>query len=142
LATIQGFRDNINESYAKYGTSTSYEIISVHGYNRQQSSYIVSLFWQEYAHVDTAKITWAREGASVAGYTVIDNVSQKVCERINGNAKREATCFKEYKDLTKYTHSASIKLPLPDPWTFNKQDILAEINLKEQSHARPILFSE
>jgi hypothetical protein len=63
-------------------------------------------------------------------------------QRVNGNAKREATCFKEYKDLTKYNSSASIKLPLPDPWKFNKEDILTEINLKEKSNVNSILFSE
>lgn len=147
VATLKGFRDNIDESYSKYETDTSYEIVGVHGYNRngynrKQSSYIVSLFWQEYIYVDAEKITWVREASSVAGYAVIDGVSQKICERINGNAKREATCFKEYKNLTKYKCSASISLPLPDPWEFNKDNILTEINLKEKSHDNTILFSE
>jgi hypothetical protein len=100
------------------------------------------LFWQEYKPVTASEITWVREGYGVAGYSIIDGIAKKVCERINGNAKREATCFKEYKDLTKYTYSAGIKLPLPDPWEFNKDNILAEINLKEKSHANTILFSE
>lgn len=142
IATLKGFQDNVDESYKKYNTSKSYEVISVHGYNRNKTSYIVSLFWQEYNPVDPSKITWVREGASVAGYADINGVLQKVCERINGNAKREATCFKEYKDLTKYTHSAGIKLPLPEPWKFDKDNILAEINLKENSHDKIILFSE
>lgn len=142
LATLKGFQDNIDESYKKYGTTKSYEIIGVHGYNHKQSSYIVSLFWQEYIPVDTAKIIWVREGACVAGYADVDGISQKVCERINGNAKREATCFKEYKDLTKYNCSASISLPLPDPWEFNKDTILAEINLKGKSHDNSILLTE
>jgi hypothetical protein len=66
----------------------------------------------------------------------------KVCERINGNAKREATCFKEYKNLTKYNCSANLSLPIPEPWEFNKENILTEINLKEISNANSILFSE
>lgn len=142
LASLKGFQDNIDESYKKYGTTTSHEIISVHGYNHKQSSYIISLFWQEYAPVAASKISWIREGVCVAGYAEIDGISQKVCERINGNAKREATCFKEYKNLTKYNCSASISLPLPDPWEFNKDNILTEINLKEKLNAHPILFSE
>lgn len=141
-ATLKGFQDNIDESYKKYNTTTSHEIISVHGYNHEQSSYIISLFWQEYVPVDTTKITWVREGSCVAGYMTINGVSQKICERINGNAKREATCFKEYKDLNTYKCSASIDLPLPDPWEFNQTDILVEINLKEKLHDNSILFTE
>lgn len=139
LATLEGFELNIVESYNKFGTNVSYEVIVVHGYNRDNSSYIVSLFWQEYKPLDPKKITWVREGASVAGYSVIDGISKKVCERINGNAKREATCFKEYKDLTKYQCSAKIKLPIPEPWKFDKDETLAEIDLKEKNNAS-ILF--
>jgi hypothetical protein len=142
IATLQGFQDNVNESYKKYNTTKSCEVIGVHGYNHNKRSYIVSLFWQEYNPLDASKITWVREGSCVAGYMTIDNIPQKVCERINGNAKREATCFKEYKNLTKYKCSASISLPLPDPWEFNKDSILAEINLKEKSNVNSILFSE
>jgi hypothetical protein len=142
LATLRGFQDNINESYKKYNTSKSCEVIGVHGYNYNRSSYIISLFWQEYNPVDASKITWIREGACVAGYMTINSVPQKVCERINGNAKREATCFKEYKDLTKYNCSVNISLPIPEPWEFNKETILAEINLKEKLNVNSILFSE
>ena len=142
LATLTGFSNNINESYKKYGTTSSYEVIVTHGYNPSSSAYLVSLFWQEYTPLDPNTITWIREGSSVAGYSVTNNVAKKVCERINGNAKREATCFKEYKDVTKYTHTASISLPLPEPWEFDQTAILAEINLKEKSHDHPILFSE
>jgi len=142
ISTLIGFETNIQESYKKFNTDVSHEIIVVHGYNRDRTHYIVSLFWQEYKPVTASEITWVREGYGVAGYSIIDGIAKKVCERINGNAKREATCFKEYKDLTKYTYSAGIKLPLPDPWEFNKDNILAEINLKEKSHANTILFSE
>jgi len=142
LATLKGFQDNVDESYKKYNTINSYEVIGVHGYNHSKTSYIISLFWQEYDTLDTNKITWVREGVCVAGYMSIDNVSQKVCERINGNAKREATCFKEYKNLTKYNCSANLSLPIPEPWEFNKENILTEINLKEISNANSILFSE
>lgn len=140
IATLQGFNDNIQESYEKFNTDVSYEVIVAHGYNRDMTHYIVSLFWQEYKAIDASAITWVREGYGVAGYLTIDGVPKKVCERVNGNAKREATCFKEYKDLTKYNCSANIKLPLPDPWKFNKEAILAEINLKEKSNDHSSLF--
>jgi hypothetical protein len=138
--TLEGFNKNITESYKKFNTLSSFEVIAVHGYSSDRQCYLVSLFWQEYNPLNLEEIVWSREGASVAGYSIVDGVSKKVCERINGNAKREATCFKEYKDLTKYTCSASIKLPLPDPWQFDKDTILAEINLKEKSHERSVLF--
>lgn len=128
ISTLAGFESNIKESHDKFNTTTSYEVIVAHGYNRTNTSYIVSLFWQEYQPLDASKITWVREGLSVAGYAVIDKVPKKICERINGNANREATCFKEYKDLTKYTLSAHISLPIPKPWKFDKTSILEEIN--------------
>jgi hypothetical protein len=139
--TLAGFNENVVESYKRFNTSVSYEAIAVHGYSRDQSCYLVDVFWQQYMPLNAAQIKWVREGSSVAGYLPINNVPMKICERINGNAKREATCFKEYKDLTKYNNLASIKLPLPDPWQFDKDMILAEINLKEKSNAYPILLS-
>lgn len=142
IATLTSFQQNIEESYKKYKTSTSYEVVVVHGYSRNNLSYIVSIFWQEYQPINPANISWSREGSSVAGYAEINGVSQKVCERINGNAKRESTCFKEYKNVIKYKDSATISLPLPDPWEFDKNNILTEINLKEQSNVSTILFTE
>lgn len=139
-ATLLGFKSNIDESRTKYNVSDTWEVVCVHGYDKTKKSYIVSLFWKEYEFLDPANITWVREKVGVSGYMDIDGVSKKVCERINGNAKREATCFKEYKDLTKYNCSANIKLPLPDPWHFDKQAILEEINLKEAQHDPNLLF--
>lgn len=135
IATLAGFDTNVQQSYEKFNTSISYELIVTHGYCRNTSAYIVSLFWQQYVPLVPADITWTREGSSVVGYSVIDGIAMKVCERVNGNAKREATCFKEYKDLTKYACSAHISLPLPDPWEFDKHTILTEINLKAPSNA-------
>lgn len=140
--TLFGFFSNIQESSKKYNTLINYEVIGVHGYNKKLESYIVSLFWKEYEFLDHSKITWVREGNGVSGYIEINGILKKICERINGNAKREATCFKEYKDLTKYEYSTNIILPLPDPWKFDKVSILEEINLKEKSNVNSILFSE
>jgi hypothetical protein len=140
---LKGFNDNVIESYKKFNTSVSHEVIVVHGYNKTNSSYIVSLFWQEYKMLDASTITWVREGPGVSGYLEIDGFSKKICERINGNAKREATCFKEYKDLTKYEYSATIKLPIPEPWPFNKEIVLSEINdLKEPEYESPFSFAK
>lgn len=140
--TLSGFSLNIKESTLKYNTPDIYEVIAVHGYDKSNKSYIVSLFWKEYQHLNLCDITWIREGYGVSGYIKDEGISKKVCERVNGNAKREATCFKEFKDLTKYTCSANIKVPLPDPWPFNKDEILEEIYLKEKHNDRPILLTE
>jgi hypothetical protein len=137
--TLGGFLKNVQESTNKYKTSATYELISVHGYDRLNSSYIVSLFWDEYKPLDTTAISWVREGNGVSGYADIDGVRMKVCERINGNAKREATCFKEYKNLIKYKHTSNLKVPIPDPWAFDEKQILEEINLKEKSNATLLL---
>lgn len=129
--TLKGFISNIAESTKKYQTSKTYEVVSVHGYNRTSGFYLMSLFWKEYDPLDASKISWVREGNSVAGYLDDNGINKKICERINGNAKREATCFKEYKDLTKYQHSAQVRVPIPDLWSFDKDKILAEIALLE-----------
>lgn len=131
--TLSGFMSNIVESSDKYDTPNTFEVIGVHGYDKTNNFYIVSLFWKEYEFLDASKIKWVREGYGVSGYIDVSGVMKKICERVNGNAKREATCFKEYKDLTKYQCSANIKLPIPDPWKFDKKSILEEITLKEQN---------
>lgn len=130
--TLEGFVKNINESAKKYNVANTYEAIGVHGYDITKKFYLVSLFWKMQQQLDCADITWIRQGVGVSGYINNQGNPTKICERINGNAKREATCFKEYKDLTKYTESVSIKVPVPDPWHFDKDAILAEIDLKEQ----------
>ena len=118
----------INESYKKYSTTKSFEIIGAHGYNHNRTAYIISLFWQEYQPLDPAKMTWIREGYGVSGYVTVNQIPYKVCERVTGNAKREATCFKEFKNLNKYKYSVNIEVPIPDPWDFNQTVILTEIN--------------
>lgn len=142
LETLKQFEANIEESFEKYKTSISQEIIGIHGYDHSGKFYIVSLFWQEYKHIDPTKIEWKREGYGVSGYLEVGDQLHKVVERINGNAKREATCFKEYKDLTKYINTVSVRVPIPDPWAFDQQHLLSEIDLKEKLYAVPVLFSE
>jgi len=125
--TLKKFVGNITESFEKYNTNISQEIIGVHGYDHTGNFYLVSLFWKEYEHINPKLLEWKREGYGVSGYAKVGEKKHKLVERINGNAKREGTCFKEYKDLTKYSNSISIKLPLPSPWTFDKDIILKEI---------------
>lgn len=125
--TLKKFSENITESFEKYKTTISQEIIGVHGYDQTGNFYIVSLFWKEYEHLDSKQLEWKKEGYGVSGYIKVGEKKHKLVERVNGNAKREATCFKEYKDLTKYKNSIQIKLPIPEPWAFDKESILLEI---------------
>lgn len=141
VSTLSEFSKNINESFQKYGTNQTQEIICVHGYDHTKNFYLLSIFWKEYEHLNPEKIEWKKEGYGVSGYINENKISYKIAERINGNAKREATCFKEYKNVTKYKHSVKLKVPIPDPWPFDKNTTLAEINLKEKNHVS-ILFSE
>lgn len=130
-ATIEGFNSNIQQSYQKYNTHTSYEIISAHGYNYNFTSYIISLFWKKYESLNAHDLFWSREGIAVCGYAEFEGTRYKVCERINGNAKREATCFKEYKNLIKFDNQIHLQIPIPNIWEFNKDKILTEMLLIE-----------
>lgn len=124
--TLKEFQKNIQESYNKFKTSISIEIIGVHGYSKD-GNYIVSLFWDEYKSISAANIEWVREGSSVNGYITENDKKIIVCERINGNAKREATCYKEYKNLLTIANSKLLVVPIPQPWEFNEENILKEI---------------
>lgn len=129
-ASLEGFQKNVDESLNRYKVKTSYEIVAVHGYGHNERTYKVSLFWQPYQHLDPDLIEWQRVAYGVWGLMDIDGKKQRVMERVNGNAKREATCFKEFKDLTKYSHSARITVPIPEPWAFDETVLLAEIQAK------------
>lgn len=129
--TLLSFRKNIEDSYTKYSTNTTYEVILVHGYDRTNNYYILSVFCNESRELEFEKIFWLREGYGVSGYIKDSGVDRKIYERVNGNAKREATCFKEYKDLVRYQNCANIKVPLPDLWPFEEDKILEEIRQKE-----------
>ena len=143
IETLKGFHSNINESHKKYNTDTTYEIISTHGYNHNQKCYIMNVYWQQYQLLDPALITWIREGYGVSGYTTVGEDLHKIVERVNGNAKREATCFKEYKNLTKYTYSISIEVPIPEQWNFNQEKILTEIkHLKGTTDDHSLLITK
>lgn len=143
IETLKGFNLNIEESHKRYNTDITCEIISAHGYNHNKKCYIMSVYWQQYQTLDPTHITWVREGYGVSGYATVGRHQHKIVERVNGNAKREATCFKEYKNLTKYTNSVSIEVPIPEQWNFDQETILTEIkHLKEISNANAIFIFE
>jgi|688.fasta_scaffold173263_2 hypothetical protein len=143
IETLKGFHSNINESHRKYNTDITYEIISTHGYNHNRTCYIMNVYWQEYQLLDPVGINWIREGYGVSGYITVEQNLHKIVERVNGNAKREATCFKEFKNLTKYKHSVSIEVPIPEQWNFNQEKILTEIqHLKGNTHVDSLFISE
>lgn len=128
---IKGFGENITESSNKFGTDASYEIIVVHGYNRDMSRYMANVYWQPYNMPDYITMSWKREKSSVVGYHTIKidgkDWTVKVCERVNGNSKRLSTNFIEYKNPTNYKFSAEFTMPIPKPWDFDKDTILKEM---------------
>jgi hypothetical protein len=128
---IAGFGDNIKESSSKFGTDASYEIIVVHGYNRDMSRYMANVYWQPYNMPDHITMSWKREKSSVVGYHTVNidgkDWTVKVCERVNGNSKRLSTNFIEYKNPTNYMYSAEFTMPIPEPWEFDKDKILKEM---------------
>ena len=134
LATLSGFQMVIQESYEKYATTESWEVVAIHGYDRTESRYIISVFWQPYQDLDHDQITWARGPSMVTGNVTIDGNQVKIVERINGNSKREATCFKEFKNLLKYQHALHVGVPFPEPWALDPISLLAEINDLESKH--------
>lgn len=140
-AVLTAFKNNIIHSYEKFGTDTTYEVIVVHGYDHTKSNYIMDLYWQEYQELDATAINWFREGSSIVGSIKIDGLEHVICKRIDGNATRESTCFKEYKNLIKFNNSAKIKIPVPDHWPFNLNDLLNEIYSLEKSKSinKPLL---
>lgn len=138
LLSLRGFRQNIAESKRKFHVDTTYEVLLIHGYNWQQNRYMVNVYWQELAMPKTKTIVWKHELGGVSGY--VD--SQIVMHRVRDGAPREATCFKEYKDPTKYKYSVSISVPIPEQWPFDQTKILAELeDLKEKNYVS-VLFEK
>jgi hypothetical protein len=136
--TLVGFLRNIEESKKKFNVDKTYEILLAHGYNWKMNKYLVNLYWQELEVPNLKTVTWAKNHNGVDG--LINN--QIVMHRVRGGAKRESTCFKEYKDPTKYKHSVSISVPIPERWTFDPVAIQTEIqHLKAQQNGI-ILFEE
>lgn len=134
--TLVGFLKNIKESKNKFKVDTTYEILLIHGYNWKKNAYLVNMYWQELELPNFKDITWVQNSNGVDG--LVDN--QIVMHRVRGGAPREATCFKEYKNPTKYKHSVSISVPIPELWPFDKQKILAEIKDLKDSQSVPNLF--
>lgn len=142
LLTLRGFRQNIAESRRKFHTTNTFEALLIHGYNWQQNRYMVNVYWQEQSLPKIKDITWEHEVGGVNGYVTIDGKSQIVMHRVRGGASREATCFKEYKDPTKYSYSVSISVPIPESWPFDKEKILTELKHLKEVKDGPILFTE
>jgi hypothetical protein len=133
-ATLNGFNSNIIESYQKFNTSESIEIVVVHGYDYKHEHYLVSVFWGKLKELDEESITWIKEKGKIAGYVISsDGIRTKVCERISGNSNYQATCFIEYKDLSSYSNSVQINLPLPEMIPFDRDALLEEIRMLEES---------
>lgn len=134
IATLNGFTSNVIESYQKFNTNESIEVVVVHGYDYKHEHYIVSVFWGKMKELDGKNITWAREKGKVAGYVISsDGTRTKVCERINGNSNYQATCFIEYKDLSSYSNAVHAKIPLPEMIAFDRDALLEEIRMLEES---------
>jgi hypothetical protein len=141
---FRGFRENILQSMNKFKTDKVYEILLVHGYDITEKNYIVSVFWDQYREPDFKTITWNQTKDGVIGLQqhLINNQIQDViiCKRVNGNERRAATNYIEYKNPAKYTYSSNIKVPIPEPWLFDKEKVLEEINQKEKNNAYTLFF--
>jgi hypothetical protein len=134
--TLVGFLRNIEESKIKFKVDETYEILVAHGYNWKMNQYLVNVYWQELEVPNLKTITWVKNSNGVDG--LVNN--QITMHRVRGGAKREATCFKEYKDPTKYKHSVCISVPIPERWPFDLANIQTEMYHLRETQNDLILF--
>ena len=140
---LSEFMSNIDKSNTRFNTKTPYELICSHGYSADNENYIMSLFWQEYILPDYSNITWSRGKDRIFGYVTKDSRQYKIIERVNGNAKREATCFKEFKDLRNYKNSLHISVPVPKKIVYDQTSILTRIQqLRQENDERRLLIGQ
>ena len=126
-ATLAGFKESQDISHARYGTKHTYEVIAVHGYNRTKDEYLTSVYIDEYKPPNADTMDWRRTISGVDGYQLIDGKYTKVMSRTNGNCPRHATCYKEYKNLIKYTNVTHMAVPIPKQHDFDEAAITKEI---------------
>ena len=127
-ATIAGLKKSQEVSHAYYGTSKTYEAFAVHGYNRNGNEYQTSIYIDEYKALNPDTMDWRRTTNGVDGFQMIDGKYTKVMTRLNGNISYQGTCYKEYKNLLKYTNVIHISVPLPPLHVFDEVAVTKEIN--------------
>jgi hypothetical protein len=150
--TIEGVQKHIDQSHKKTNTKRAVEIITVHG-RGVDGTYKVGVYWDDYQLPDPGSLIWTRgktcvegtekktfaNGAPPYGNVVKDVI---VCERVNGNAKRQSTCFNQFTDPTKYKYSEIISVPIPEQWPYDKSAILSEINNLKGSKNATVLLNQ
>jgi hypothetical protein len=138
--SVWGFMKKIVKSKRKFKVKKTYEILLVHGYNWKYNRYMVNVYWEELSFPKFNSITWQRTRDGVNGCIDIDGLPHIVMHRVRGGLKRQGTCFKEFKNPTKYKHSVNISVPIPERWPFDKTTVLAELMHLKEIQNGPILF--
>lgn len=140
-ATLDGFKDFVQESHNKFGTSKVLDVIVRHGVDRTQKNYLVDVDLFEHHFYDPASLEWleviggpkskqAGKRIAVEGF---DN-GYLVARRNGSNSGLYQTNYLIYKDLTKSTQNYTISVPLPAPLSFDRARILTEIEQLEMSN--------
>lgn len=134
-ATLKGFEDFVKESHAKFGTSKTLDVIVRHGVDKTQTKYLVDIDIFEHHFYDASKLKWrevmggskSRQAGKRVAVEGFDG-SRLVGRRNGSNSGLYQTNYLIYKDLTQSENNYTISVPLPAPLSFNKEEILKEIN--------------
>lgn len=135
-ATLKGFKDFVQESYAKFkGTNNTLDVVVRHGIDRTQKKYLVDVDIFDHHFYNADELKWievlgggksrqAGKRVAVEGYT---QDGKLVARRNGSNSGLYQTNYLIYKDLTKSKINCTISIPLPGVIVFDRTAILNEI---------------
>jgi len=132
--TIDNFKAFEQESFDKFDTTNTIDVIVRHGVDRTQKKYIVDMFIEEHIHPTASELNWQENlhgpnskykgRQSVIGF----KNNKKIVARNSSGTGRQQNCYLIFRDINRVEHRETIVLPLPERIVYDHIKLLEEIN--------------
>lgn len=131
--TIDNFKKFEAESFAKFKTTDTKDIIVRHGIDRTQTKYIVDVFIEDHIHPVAKELEW-RENLhgpnskykgrqSVIGF----KDDKKIVSRNSSGTGRQQNCYIIHRSIERFKQRETIILPIPKVIKYDHKKLLEEI---------------
>ena len=135
-ATIENFKRFERESFEKFNTTKTLDVIIRHGIDRTEKNYLVDVFVEDHIHPDADELDWIENLHGVKskykGRQSVIGVknNKKIIARNSSGTGRQQNCYLIFRDIRRIEHRETIKLPIPERLNYEHNKLLEEILCK------------
>lgn len=132
--TVENFKHFEKQSFDAFGCDNTLDVVILHGKDYTGNFYYVDVYLFDHEHPDINQLevrsfehSEKSKYSGVKKVVAFDNNANPVVARNSSKTGHQQNCYLIYKNLDKAHRRLAVKIPVPEPVSFDMQRIMKEI---------------